>query len=177
MLIFTVMPVSAVNASTIFWNAAFGISSERDEPTVIEPGATLAASDGATLAASLGAALGASLGELVAADELQAAIIAGMLIRPAAPAMPLRTVRRETDSTRMGSTMVPAPPAKLPDKIRQDHADCQHVILRCQGPYAVNFGKCSNALTFCALRGNLTPNDQRGGRHIVSRMADQGITY
>ena len=38
------------------------------------------------------------------AVELQAAMIAGMEMRPAAPAMPLRTVRRET-STRVGSAM------------------------------------------------------------------------
>src|SRR6185312_10506275 len=36
--------------------------------------------------------------------ELQAAMIAGMEMRPAAPARPLRTVRRET-STRVGSAM------------------------------------------------------------------------
>src|SRR6476661_2552021 len=36
--------------------------------------------------------------------ELQAAMIAGMEMRPAAPAMPLRTVLRET-STRVGSAM------------------------------------------------------------------------
>ena len=50
--------------------------------------------------------LAAALGALDVVVELQAAMIAGMETRPAAPAMPLRTVRRETESTRMGSAMV-----------------------------------------------------------------------
>src|SRR6476659_3358694 len=48
--------------------------------------------------------------------ELQAAMIAGMEMRPAAPAMPLRTVRRET-STRVSSAMASSSSS---DAVRQN---------------------------------------------------------
>ena len=93
--------------------------------------AEAAAADGA--AADGAAADGAAaLGAVEAAGELHAAMIAGMEIRPAAPAMPLRMVRRVTASIRVGSGMVLTPPLMLPDKIRQDQPDCLHAPPRCQ---------------------------------------------
>jgi hypothetical protein len=66
----------------------------------------------------------AALGEPDDDVLLQAAMIAGTEIRPAAPAMPLRTLRRVSEFTRVGSAMVLSPPLMLPDKIRQDQPDC-----------------------------------------------------
>ena len=114
--------------------------------------------DGARAAAALRRwrrALAAALGALTRV-ELQAAMIAGMDTRPAAPAMPLRTVRRETGSTRMGSAMVclllRCCPTKS-DRISRIVPTCN---LRCQGLATYSARICWNTLTFCRLRGNLS---------------------
>ena len=97
---------------------------------VLPAGAVLAAVLAAAVAAALaaGAVLAAVLGALLApvdaAGVLQAATIAGTVTRPAVPARPLRTVRRVTASARVGSAIVVLLLLTLPDKIRQDQADC-----------------------------------------------------
>src|SRR5690242_7495719 len=98
----TAIPVAWVNAaSTAFWpsgspGSVWLLPIETLPTAVLAPGAALppagALAGGAALAAALAAAEG---------DEpllLQAATIAGTDARPATPAMPLRTVRRETAS-------------------------------------------------------------------------------
>ena len=123
------MPVASLKAALIASIAPFSPGSEWLLPIWIVPVATLAAADAAADGAAADAAAdgAAALGAVDAAGELQAAMIAGMDTRPAAPAMPLRTVRRETAFTRVGSAMVLTPPLMLPDKIRQDQPDCPHL--------------------------------------------------
>ena len=58
------------------------------------------------VAAALGAVDAAVLGAALLAALLHAARIAGMDTRPATPAMPFRMVRRETESTPVGSVML-----------------------------------------------------------------------
>ena len=89
---------------------------------MLAPALAAALGGGATLAADDAAALGA----VDAAGVLQAAMIAGTLTSPAAPAIPFRMVRRESAFSRMGSAMVRIPPPTLPDKIRQDQPDCPY---------------------------------------------------
>src|SRR4030067_3299016 len=129
-------------------------------PTAVLAGGALAPGVGAgTLAADVGAALGA----VDAGVVLQAVMIAGMDTRPAAPAMPLRTVRRETGSTRMGSTMVFTPPPMLPDKIRQDQPDCPYQHPSCQGPRGVNVRHLFECVDFlCVARQSLMAMHPRG---------------
>jgi hypothetical protein len=95
------------------------------DPNVTEPGATLGAVEGG---ATLGATEAAVLGAVDAVDELQAAMIAGMDNRPAVPAMPLRTVLLETESTLIGSAMCVLLLMMLSDNIRQDQADCPYLL-------------------------------------------------
>jgi hypothetical protein len=87
---------------------------------VLAPALAAALGGGATLAPTDPAALGA----VDAAGVLHAAMSAGMLTSPAAPAIPFRMVRRVSAFSRIGSAMVRIPPPTLPDKIRQDQPNC-----------------------------------------------------
>jgi len=120
------------------------------EPTAVLAPA-LAPMLGALVAAPEAAELGAADDEVV----LHAAMIAGTETRPAAPAMPFRTVRRESASTRLGSAMLILLLRRCPTKSDRISQIVPASLPHVKGLRRFVMVLCWTVLTFWQLHGNV----------------------